>query len=58
MFGLIFNIGDSLTFEIEKGILAADAVICFLTKDYVKAKNCKLLLQQNSAIRKPRFNLF
>jgi hypothetical protein len=34
--------GDSLTFEIEKGILAADGVICFLTKEYVKAKNCKL----------------
>ena len=34
--------GDSLTLEIEKGILAADGVICFLTEQYVKAKNCKL----------------
>ena len=34
--------GDSLTLEIEKGILAADRVICFLTEQYVKAKNCKL----------------
>jgi hypothetical protein len=34
--------GDSLTLEIEKGILAADGVICFLTEAYIKAKNCKL----------------
>ncbi len=34
--------GDSLTLEIERGILAADGLICFLTKEYIKAKNCKL----------------
>jgi hypothetical protein len=34
--------GDSLTLEIEKGILAADGVICFLTKQYVNARNCRL----------------
>jgi hypothetical protein len=33
---------NSLTLEIEKGILAADRVICFLTKEYIKAKNCRL----------------
>ena len=33
--------GDSLTFEIERGILAADGVICFLTKEYIKSRNCR-----------------
>ncbi len=33
---------NSLTLEIEKGILVADRVICFLTKEYIKAKNCRL----------------
>jgi hypothetical protein len=28
--------GDSLRFEIERGILAADGVICFLTKKYTE----------------------
>jgi hypothetical protein len=34
--------GDSLTLEIEKGILDANGVICFLTKEYVKSVNCRL----------------
>ena len=34
--------GECLSPEIEKGILAADGVICFLTEEYIKAKNCKL----------------
>ncbi len=34
--------GNNLSLEIEKGILAADGVTCFLTKEYIKSKNCNL----------------
>ena len=34
--------GDKLTFEIEKGILDAKSVVCFITNDYIKSKNCRL----------------
>ena len=34
--------GDSLAREIHKGILAADGVICFLTKEYIKSPICRL----------------
>ena len=37
--------GDSLTLEIEKGIIDADAVICFITIKYIEAKNCRLELK-------------
>ena len=37
-----FKTGDSLTLEIEKGIIAADAVICFVTKKYAESDNCCL----------------
>jgi tetratricopeptide (TPR) repeat protein len=34
--------GDSMRLEIERGILAADGVICFLTKKYIESPNCRL----------------
>ena len=34
--------GNSLATKIEKGIIASDAVICFITKKYIEAKNCRL----------------
>ena len=34
--------GDSLTLEIEKGIIESDVVICFITKKYIEARNCRL----------------
>ena len=34
--------GDSLTLEIEKGIKESNEVICFITNEYIKAKNCLL----------------
>ena len=34
--------GDSLATEIVKGIIDADAVICFITKKYIESKNCRL----------------
>jgi tetratricopeptide (TPR) repeat protein len=33
--------GDSLTHEIVSGILDANGVICFITKQYMKSKNCR-----------------
>jgi len=34
--------GDRLTLEIERGIIASDVVICFITKKYIEARNCQL----------------